>query len=131
MELNILEEFLNICDENIFKCIQCGVCSASCPVSRFMEVSPQKLINYLINNKKEVLGKNTIWLCASCLSCQARCRKNIDFSRVADALRHIYLREASTLKLPSFFEVDKIDKKVLTESPQQLFIAFIRKMAFY
>lgn len=131
MEFNILEEFLNICDEKIFNCINCGVCSASCPISNFMEITPQKLIFYLINNKKEVLEKNTIWLCASCLNCQARCRKSIDFSRVADALRHIYLREIARKKLPLKLEIDKIKRETLIKSPQQLFIALQRKFAYY
>ncbi len=131
MEINILEEFFNICDEPILKCINCGVCSASCPISKFMELTPQKLIFYLVNNKKEVLEKNTIWLCASCLNCQARCRKDIDFSRVADALRHIYLREMARKKLLLELEIDKIKRETLTKSPQQLFIALQRKFAYY
>lgn len=131
MEINILEEFLSICDEPIFKCINCGVCSASCPISKFMELTPQKLIFYLANNKKEVLEKNTIWLCASCLNCQARCRKDIDFSRIADALRHIYLREMAKRKRLLELEIDKIKREVLVNSPQQLFIALQRKFAYY
>ncbi|MCS7249551.1 MAG: 4Fe-4S dicluster domain-containing protein [candidate division WOR-3 bacterium] len=131
MEINILEEFLEVCDEKIFRCINCGVCSASCPISKFMELTPQRVIFYLINNKEEVLTKNTIWLCASCLNCQARCRKDIDFSRIADALRHIYLREMAKRKLLSELEIDKIKREVLVNSPQQLFIALQRKFVYY
>ncbi|MCS7250776.1 MAG: 4Fe-4S dicluster domain-containing protein [candidate division WOR-3 bacterium] len=131
MEIDILTEFLNICDGKIFRYINCGVCSASCPVSKFMELTPQKLIFYLINNKEEVLTKNTIWLYASCLNCQARCRKDIDFSRIAYALRHIYLRELAKRKELSALEIDKLKQEELIKSPQQLFIALQRKFVYY
>jgi len=59
-----------------------------------MDVPPARLVRGLLAGRlEEALGSKTIWLCASCYTCSARCPNDIDFARVADALRTIVLRE--------------------------------------
>ena len=57
----------------IDRCIQCGTCSATCPVAEFMDYSPREIIEMIRGNfKKEVLSSNTIWYCASCYHCTVK-----------------------------------------------------------
>jgi len=61
-------------EENFRTCIQCGVCSGSCPMSDAMEFPPRKAVRMLLEGRfDEVAKSNTPWLCVSCHTCTARC----------------------------------------------------------
>ncbi|HZP02835.1 MAG TPA: 4Fe-4S dicluster domain-containing protein, partial [Terriglobia bacterium] len=60
--------------ERIRNCIQCGLCSASCPLSPYMDYTPRRLIHMAREGfKRDVLQSFTIWLCTSCYSCTVEC----------------------------------------------------------
>ena len=69
-------------------CIQCGTCSATCPVVEFMDQTPPRLIGMIgANLKDEVLTSNTFWYCASCYHCTVRCPSEIDIAELMYALK--------------------------------------------
>lgn len=74
--------------EKLFTCIQCGTCSATCPVSRYMDFTPRRIIGMIREGyKEEILECFTIWLCASCYACTVDCPKKIKVTDVMYALR--------------------------------------------
>ena len=74
--------------ERIRNCIQCGLCSASCPLSPYMDYTPRRLIHMAREGfKREVLGSFTIWLCTSCYSCTVECPRRIRVTDVMYALK--------------------------------------------
>jgi quinone-modifying oxidoreductase subunit QmoC len=80
--------------EKLFGCIQCGTCSAACPVSGYMDATPRQLI--LLTRagfKQEVLRSRTIWLCASCYACAVVCPKEISITDVMYALKRAAIQE--------------------------------------
>jgi quinone-modifying oxidoreductase subunit QmoC len=80
--------------EKFFTCIQCGTCSATCPVSHFMDFTPRRIIAMVrAGFKKEVLQSFTIWLCASCYSCTADCPRGIKITDVMYALKQLAIKE--------------------------------------
>jgi Fe-S oxidoreductase len=61
-------------EEKFRTCIQCGVCSASCPMSDAMEYPPRQAVRRLLEGRfDEVVKSNTPWLCVSCHTCSTRC----------------------------------------------------------
>lgn len=79
--------------EQLYGCIQCGTCSATCPVSHYMDYTPRKIIQMIREGfRNEVLSSATVWMCASCYSCTAECPKGIKITDVMYALK----REAIT-----------------------------------
>ena len=55
-------------------CLQCGVCSASCPMGEVMQFPPRKAVKLLLDGGiDQVVSSNTPWLCVSCHTCSARC----------------------------------------------------------
>lgn len=55
-------------------CLQCGICSGSCPMSEVMQYPPRKAIKMLLDGRfEEVVASNTPWLCVSCHTCAVRC----------------------------------------------------------
>ena len=74
--------------ERIRNCIQCGLCSASCPLSPYMDLTPRRLIHMAREGfKRDVLESFTIWLCTSCYSCTVECPRRIRVTDVMYALK--------------------------------------------
>jgi heterodisulfide reductase subunit C len=85
-----------ISGQNLLACNQCGKCSAGCPVVAAMDILPSQVIRMAQLGMEEVLESNTIWICASCLTCVTRCPKGVDVPRLMEALRQISLRKGVT-----------------------------------
>ena len=78
----------------IANCYQCGKCTAGCPVSAHMDMVPNQLIRLLQLGREDLaLASPSMWSCVSCLTCSARCPKQVDCAAVMDALREFSLRE--------------------------------------
>ncbi len=74
--------------EHLMSCIQCGTCSATCPLSHYMDYTPRKVIAMTREGfKEDVLNSLTIWLCASCYSCLVQCPRKIHITDVMYALK--------------------------------------------
>ncbi len=80
--------------QKLLSCIQCGTCSATCPLSHYMDYTPRKIIAMTREGfREEVLNSLTIWLCSSCYACQVQCPRQIHITDVMYALK----REAISL----------------------------------
>jgi quinone-modifying oxidoreductase subunit QmoC len=99
--------------EKLFGCIQCGNCSAACPLSVWMDYTPRKVIAMVrAGFKEEVLSNRTVWLCASCYQCTVECPKGIKITDVMYALK----REAIENKIyPKHFPVPILAKSFYNE----------------
>ena len=85
---------LGLSGENVSRCIQCGKCSAGCPISPEMDLQPNQVIHLIqINDPERVLRSHTIWLCASCQTCSVRCPEDIDVAQIMDSLRKLAVEE--------------------------------------
>jgi len=80
--------------ENVNRCIQCGLCSGSCPLSMYMDKSPRRLLHLAKEGfKDDVLGSFTIWLCTSCYACSVRCPQQIKVTDIMYALKRRAIEE--------------------------------------
>jgi heterodisulfide reductase subunit D len=60
-------------------CLDCGVCTSSCPVARvFPDFSPRRIIERALYGLASP-DDETIWDCLTCSQCSVRCPANIDF----------------------------------------------------
>ncbi|OGP91932.1 MAG: hypothetical protein A2157_16390 [Deltaproteobacteria bacterium RBG_16_47_11] len=83
---------LSISGEDVSKCIQCGKCTAGCPISPEMDLQPNQVIRLIqINDQEALLRCSTIWICASCQTCSVRCPEEIDIAKIMDSLRKLAL----------------------------------------
>ena len=79
--------------QGLLACNQCGKCSAGCPIVAVMDLLPSQVIRLAQLGMEEVLESDTIWICASCLTCATRCPKGVDLPRLMEALRQVALRQ--------------------------------------
>ncbi len=80
--------------ERIRHCLQCGLCSGSCPLSLYMDYTPRRLMHLSREGfKEEVLSSLTIWLCTCCYACMVECPKKINITHLMYALKERAIRE--------------------------------------
>jgi len=76
-------------------CMQCGMCSASCPNVNQMDYSPRKIIALIRAGRRyDVLTSNTMWVCASCYLCTARCPKDVKITELMHSLERLAARHS-------------------------------------
>jgi heterodisulfide reductase subunit C len=118
-----LLKILELSGAKISACYQCGKCTAGCPTSDFMDIPPHQVIRLLqLGQVGETLEKNTIWLCASCITCAVRCPKGVDLSKIMEALRQLSLRRTE-----NYIDPDEMTKENIEKFPQIALIANFRK----
>ena len=109
--------------QKLLACYQCGKCSAGCPAISQMDILPNQIIRYSqLGFKDELLKSKSIWICASCMTCNVRCPKGIKIAEVMEAIRQILLRKRQDyLRIPELSDQEK------TEVPAIALISNFRK----
>jgi heterodisulfide reductase subunit C2 len=75
-------------------CLQCGKCTAGCPMASEMDLKPHGAMRLLqLDAGEKLLSSESLWLCVSCGTCTARCPSLFDPAAIMDALREIVLKE--------------------------------------
>ncbi len=114
-----------ISGQNILNCYQCGRCSSGCPLTFAMDLLPSQVIRLVqLGLEEEALEGNTQWLCASCMTCHARCPRGVDLSKVMEALRALKLRPGKESRI----KIEDIPKEQLARMPQQGIVSGFRKL---
>jgi len=91
------DDIKKACGENVFKCYQCGKCSAGCPLAEEMDIKPSQVLRMVqtgvAGHSEKVLSSFAIWLCLTCETCVARCPQEVDLPKIMDYLRERSMRE--------------------------------------
>lgn len=79
--------------KRVLSCIQCGTCTATCPVHKVSEHSPREIFQMIKNGmRKEVLSDLTPWVCASCYKCTVNCPAQIKITEVMYRLKRMAIK---------------------------------------
>ena len=74
-------------------CMQCGVCSGSCPLGDAWDHPPQELFMMIRAGKRdEVLQSSSMWMCTSCYNCIVRCPRELPITHIMHGLAHYATR---------------------------------------
>ncbi|MEE8343317.1 MAG: 4Fe-4S dicluster domain-containing protein [Gammaproteobacteria bacterium] len=91
--------FLNEVQDNVEEgewvkmCMQCGVCSGSCPLGPYWDHGPQEIFMMIRAGKREeVLKSSSMWMCTSCYNCIARCPRELPITHIMHGLAHYAMR---------------------------------------
>jgi heterodisulfide reductase subunit C len=85
--------------ESINSCIQCGVCTGSCPTANQWDYPPRRVIALVrAGLRDELLSSNSMWFCVSCYSCTVRCPRDIKPADIMHALEIIAIRSGKSTK---------------------------------
>lgn len=118
-EIKKIEE---LSGQNISACYLCGKCSAGCPVILPGTTGCHHVIRLLqLGQVEEALNSKTIWLCASCYTCETRCPKGVNLPRIMEALRQLRLRR--NIDVVNISKVPVLEEKL----PQIALVSSFRK----
>ncbi len=96
-DASFAQEVRETSQAHLERCYQCVACSSGCPVAFAMDYAPHQVLRMTqLGLKNRVLDSTTIWLCASCETCAARCPNEINIVQVMDTLRSIAIKEGRT-----------------------------------
>jgi heterodisulfide reductase subunit C len=82
-------------EEMAATCYQCGTCTGACPVvaAGGMDYTPRAIMRMIqAGMEHETLSSHTIWTCASCYACAARCPRDIEITDIMTKLRNVALK---------------------------------------
>lgn len=73
--------------DKLAMCMQCGVCSGSCPIGTNMDHGPRKLFMMIrAGMQEEVMTSNTPANCTSCYRCVVRCPRSVPVTYILQDL---------------------------------------------
>lgn len=71
-------------------CVQCGRCSAGCPVAFETEHTPRNIIRFIqLGLLQEACESPFLWVCATCYTCTVRCPRGVKIAEEMLALRRL------------------------------------------
>jgi heterodisulfide reductase subunit D len=93
---------MQLTQRQIDYCMECGVCTGSCPVSRVLpDFSPRQMIKRSMQDPDgQLLKSPLLWACLSCGRCSERCPVEIDFPEFIRSFRE-KARRAGNIPLES------------------------------
>jgi len=99
-EVSFIDEVCSIPGgEALRSCIQCGMCTGSCPTASRWDYPPRQAIAMVrAGLKEELLSSNSMWFCASCYTCTVRCPRDIKPTDIMHALEVIAIRDGLSTK---------------------------------
>jgi heterodisulfide reductase subunit C len=122
---DLLRQIEELSGEKVFRCMQCGSCSAGCPMHDRMDIAPNQVWKLLqLGEAETVKNSQSIWACFSCYTCGVRCPKGIDLAKVMEAVRQLLLR-----KRQDKVDGNAIPAEVLYEVPPIALISCLRKQS--
>jgi quinone-modifying oxidoreductase subunit QmoC len=90
-------------------CMQCGMCSGSCPIGTEMDHGPRKLFMMIRAGMKDaVFNSDTIWNCTSCYNCVTRCPRGVPVTYIiqdlaAKAVEFGYVKKVENARFAKAF----------------------------
>jgi Fe-S oxidoreductase len=85
----------------LFGCVQCGKCTAGCPIN-YVTTSEEpfnirRLVNEVLNPPSEEIAseKHFLWQCTTCSTCNLRCPKEVNPKDVVMNLRSILVEDGT------------------------------------
>jgi heterodisulfide reductase subunit C len=118
----LVQQVEEISGQDLLACNQCGRCSAGCPAVAAMDLLPSQVVRQAQLGLEETLECETIWICASCLTCVTRCPKGVDLPRLMEALRQVSLRRGV-----SRIDLSALPHELLRVLPQVAIVGACRK----
>lgn len=124
VDMEFVERVREVSGQVVHTCMQCGTCSATCPMVDSMELTPRRVMQFLLLSLRErIENVNTVWMCASCHSCEVRCPRGIEVPKVMEAVRLLKLRRNQDYVDPRTVGAD-----VVRDVPQVALVSTFRKL---
>ena len=69
----IIEDVKNSKEDGVLKCVQCGMCTSTCPAARHSDYNPREIIERVLDGDISIIEDDNIWNCFYCYTCHSVC----------------------------------------------------------
>ncbi len=87
--IEIINDVKNSKDEGVLKCVQCGMCTSTCPAARHSEYNPREIIEGVLEGDETILEDDNLWNCFYCYTCHSVCPVGNSVCEVNQILKQI------------------------------------------
>ena len=85
----IIEDVKNSKDDGVLKCVQCGMCTSTCPAARHSDYNPREIIERVLDGDLTIIEDDNIWNCFYCYTCHSVCPVGNSVCEVNQILKQI------------------------------------------
>jgi heterodisulfide reductase subunit C len=85
----IIEDVKNSKEDGVLKCVQCGMCTSTCPAARHSDYNPRDIIERVLDGDESILMDDNIWNCFYCYTCHSVCPVGNSVCEVNQILKQI------------------------------------------
>ena len=85
----IIHDVKNSKEEGVLKCVQCGMCTSTCPAARHSDYNPRDIIERVLEGDTSILADDLIWNCFYCYTCHSVCPVGNSVCEVNQILKQI------------------------------------------
>ena len=85
----IIRDVKNSKDEGVLKCVQCGMCTSTCPAARHSDYNPRDIIERVLEGDETIVEEDNIWNCFYCYTCHSVCPVGNSVCEVNQILKQI------------------------------------------
>lgn len=108
MDRTFIAEVDKITEQKIALCYQCQKCTATCPVSAYMDIKPDVVVRKVqLGDEETLLKSKTIWICTGCETCGSRCPNLISVGKINEFLRERSVKKGYKPAVPSAYAVHR------------------------
>ncbi len=120
------EKVVEISGVNPRKCMRCGKCTATCPAFDEMEYHPHQFV-YMVEGGEidKLVSSPSIFKCLSCFACVDRCPRQVEPTKLIEAVRVLCTRRQGQNHLTPETVAEIIDD----DTPQQAIVSAYRKFS--
>ena len=85
----IITDVKNSKEDGVLKCVQCGMCTSTCPAARHSDYNPRDIIERVLDGDESLLEDDNIWNCFYCYTCHSVCPVGNSVCEVNQILKQI------------------------------------------
>ena len=85
----IIRDVKNSKEDGVLKCVQCGMCTATCPAARHSDYNPRDIIERVLEGDEAIIDDDNIWNCFYCYTCHSVCPVGNSVCEVNQILKQI------------------------------------------
>ncbi|MBR0272079.1 MAG: 4Fe-4S dicluster domain-containing protein [Methanobrevibacter sp.] len=85
----IIRDVKNSKEDGVLKCVQCGMCTSTCPAARHSDYNPRDIIERVLDGDVSILDDDLIWNCFYCYTCHSVCPVGNSVCEVNQILKQI------------------------------------------
>ncbi|MCQ2972321.1 MAG: 4Fe-4S dicluster domain-containing protein [archaeon] len=95
--LSLAEDIINDIkfskEKGLLKCVQCGMCTSTCPAAQHSNYNPRDMIERVLEGDKTILEDDDIWNCFYCYTCHSICPVGNSACEINQILKQISISE--------------------------------------